>query len=70
MHRASMLKLHTAECKVQNSLDAVQLMGAYGYIRESAVERQMRDSLAAKIYSGTAEMQKMIMAEHLGSLYD
>ncbi|OMF96009.1 acyl-CoA dehydrogenase family protein [Paenibacillus sp. FSL R7-0273] len=69
MHRASMLKLHTSECKVQNSLEAVQIFGAYGYVKESAVEKQIRDSLAAKIYSGTSEMQKKIMLEGLGELY-
>ncbi|WP_410511178.1 acyl-CoA dehydrogenase family protein [Paenibacillus sp. BR2-3] len=70
MYRASMLKLHTSESKVQNSLDAVQIWGAYGYVKESVVEKQMRDSLAAKIYSGTSEMQKKIMLDHLGELYD
>ncbi|AZS14177.1 acyl-CoA dehydrogenase family protein [Paenibacillus lutimineralis] len=69
MHRASMLKLHTSESKVQNSLEAVQIFGAYGYVKESAVEKQIRDSLAAKIYSGTSEMQKKIMLEGLGELY-
>jgi len=39
-------------------------------VKESVVEKQMRDSLAAKIYSGTSEMQKKIMLDHLGELYD
>lgn len=66
MHSASMLKLHTSESKVQNSLAAVQIWGAYGYVKESPPEKQMRDSLASKLYSGTSEMQKKIMLEGLG----
>ncbi|MEK3904697.1 MULTISPECIES: acyl-CoA dehydrogenase family protein [unclassified Paenibacillus] len=70
MHSASMLKLHTSESKVQNSLAAVQIWGAYGYVKESAPEKQMRDSLASKLYSGTSEMQKKIMMEGLGEGYE
>ncbi|WP_238651981.1 acyl-CoA dehydrogenase family protein [Paenibacillus piscarius] len=70
MHSASMLKLHTSESKVQNSLAAVQIWGAYGYVKESPPEKQMRDSLAAKLYSGTSEMQKKIMLEGLGEGYE
>ncbi len=62
---ASMLKLVTSEAKVSNSLDAIQIFGAYGYMKEYQVEKQLRDSLAAKIYSGTNEIQKKIIAEKL-----
>jgi len=62
---ASMLKLYVSDSKVKNSLDAVQIFGAYGYIKESIVEKQLRDSLAAKIYSGTSEIQKKIISESL-----
>ncbi|MGA1870065.1 MAG: acyl-CoA dehydrogenase family protein [bacterium] len=65
---ASMLKLYVAEAKVQNSLDAVQIFGAYGYMKESIVEKQLRDSIAAKIYSGTSEIQKLIILENLGKI--
>lgn len=69
MYKASMLKLHTSECKVQNSFDAVNILGAYGYVKESMIEKQMRDSLASKIYSGTSEMQKKIISENLEEIY-
>lgn len=69
-HHAAMLKLHTAESKLSNSLDAVNTMGAYGIIKESMEEKQMRDSLLAKIYSGTSEMQKRIIVDNLGDLYE
>jgi hypothetical protein len=62
---ASMLKLYTSEAKVKSSLDAVQIFGAYGYMKESLVEKQLRDSMSAKIYSGTSEIQKMIIAKSL-----
>ncbi len=61
----SMLKLYTSESKVKNSLNAVQTFGAYGYMKETFVEKQLRDSIAAKIYSGTSEIQKMIIAKSL-----
>jgi alkylation response protein AidB-like acyl-CoA dehydrogenase len=64
---ASLLKYHTAESKVHNSTDAVQIFGAYGYIKESLVEKQLRDSMAATIYSGTSEIQKKIITEGLCS---
>lgn len=67
-YNSAMLKLHTSRSKLKNSLDSVDIMGAYGFIEESMVEKQMRDSLAAKIYSGTSEMQMKIMLENLGEL--
>lgn len=71
MADASMLKLFTSEAKVKNSLEAVQIFGAYGYMKEYMVEKQLRDSIAAKIYSGTSEVQKLIISESLGGeVYD
>lgn len=61
----SMLKIIASESKVQNSLKALQMYGAYGYLKEGSVERQLRDSLASTIYSGTTEIQKKIVAEKL-----
>lgn len=63
---AAMLKMQTSECKIQNSLLAVSIFGAYGVLQEGTIEKQMRDSLPANIYSGTQEMQKKIIAEDLG----
>ena len=64
---ASMLKLLTSESKLKNSLSAVQIFGAYGYIKESEVEKQLRDSIAATLYSGTSEIQKKIISDKIGS---
>lgn len=63
---AAMLKLLTSEYKVKNSLDSVQIFGAYGYLKESQVEKQLRDSIASKIYSGTTEIQRKIISENMG----
>lgn len=60
------VKLYVSECWVQCCLDALQIHGAYGYMAESGIERDLRDALASKIYSGTSEIQKLIIARHLG----
>lgn len=62
---ASMLKLMASESKVNNSLYAMQIFGAYGYMKDSPVEKQLRDSIAATLYSGTSEMQKKIIGEKI-----
>jgi alkylation response protein AidB-like acyl-CoA dehydrogenase len=59
-------KLHISESWVQNCLDAIQLHGAPGYMVKAGLEKQLRDALASRIYSGTSEIQKMILAAHLG----
>lgn len=66
MADASMLKLHVSSAKIENSLNAVQLFGASGYLKNSAVEKQLRDSIAATIYSGTSEIQHKIIVESMG----
>jgi alkylation response protein AidB-like acyl-CoA dehydrogenase len=63
---ASMVKLHLSESFLQSSLDAVQIHGALGYMTETGVERDVRDAIAGRIYSGTNEIQKNIIARHMG----
>jgi alkylation response protein AidB-like acyl-CoA dehydrogenase len=63
---AAMTKLHISESFVQSSLDALQVHGGYGYVTESGIERDVRDALAGRIYSGTSEMQRNVIARHLG----
>jgi alkylation response protein AidB-like acyl-CoA dehydrogenase len=62
---ASMAKLHVSECFVQNSLDAVRLFGASGYATETGLERDLRDSVGGVIFSGTNDIQRNIIAQHL-----
>jgi len=59
-------KLYISESYVKNSLEALQIHGAYGYSTELDFERHLRDSIAGKIYSGTSEIQKNIIASFLG----
>ncbi|MBC03182.1 MAG: acyl-CoA dehydrogenase [Phycisphaerae bacterium] len=66
MLEAAIAKLHVSEAAVQSSLDAVQVMGSRGYLREGIVERDLRDALGARIYSGTNEMQRVMIARLLG----
>jgi alkylation response protein AidB-like acyl-CoA dehydrogenase len=62
----AMVKLFLSESWVQSSLDALQIHGAFGYMVESEVERQLRDALASRIYSGTSEIQRNLIARNLG----
>ncbi len=63
---AAMAKLHVSECWVQNSLDAVRIFGASGYVCENGIERDLRDSVGSLIFSGTNDVQRMIVARRLG----
>ena len=66
---AAIAKLAISETRVANALDAVQIHGGYGYMREFEVERVLRDSIAATIGAGTSEIQKITIARHLLSHY-
>jgi len=63
---AAMTKLHISEAWVQSSEDALQIHGAHGYLAESGVERDLRDALASRIYSGTSEIQRQVIAQMTG----
>ena len=55
-------KLFVSRCSVDNSLDAIQVLGALGYATEGGVERDLRDSVGSLIYSGTNDIQRNIIA--------
>jgi alkylation response protein AidB-like acyl-CoA dehydrogenase len=63
---AALTKLHLSESLVQSSLDAVQIHGGSGYVSETGLERDVRDALGGRIYSGTSDMQRNVIARHLG----
>jgi len=63
---AAAAKLFASEAWVASSLDAIQVHGAYGYMKESGIERDLRDAVAGTIYSGTSEIQRVIVARMLG----
>jgi alkylation response protein AidB-like acyl-CoA dehydrogenase len=63
---SSVAKLFISESIKQACLDAVQIHGGYGYMWEFGLERELRDSIASTIYSGTSEMQANIIARLAG----
>ncbi len=62
---SAIAKLYISEGYVQTCLDAIQIHGAYGCSNELDFERKLRDSVMGKIYSGTSEIQKNIIARFL-----
>ena len=62
---ASAAKCFASDAAMSITVDAVQLMGGYGYSREYAAERLMRDAKITQIYEGTNQVQRMVMARHL-----
>jgi alkylation response protein AidB-like acyl-CoA dehydrogenase len=63
---AAMAKLFVSEMHSKAALDALQLYGGYGYMKEYPIEREVRDALSGTLYSGTSEMQRKIIASCLG----
>lgn len=59
-------KVAVSEAAVANGTDAVQLLGAAGYACAGGVERQLRDALGARIFSGTSEIQRELIARGAG----
>lgn len=62
----AMAKLCISEAHVASSLDAIQIHGGYGYSTETGIERDLRDALGSRIYSGTSEIQHEIIARAIG----
>jgi len=63
---AALAKLYLSECFVQSSLDAIRTYGGYGYMTEFEVERDLRDAIGGTLYSGTSDIQRVIIARWLG----
>jgi alkylation response protein AidB-like acyl-CoA dehydrogenase len=63
---SSLAKLFISEAAVASSLDAVRTHGGYGYMEECGVERDIRDFLGGTLYSGTSDIQRLLVARHLG----
>ena len=62
---AAMAKLYSSKIAVECALDAIQIHGGYGYVREYLVERYLRDAKITEIYEGTSEIQKIVIARAL-----
>jgi alkylation response protein AidB-like acyl-CoA dehydrogenase len=63
---AALAKLTISENWVKCAEDAIQIHGGYGYMVESELERELRDALGSRLYSGTSEMQRVIAGSLLG----
>jgi alkylation response protein AidB-like acyl-CoA dehydrogenase len=59
---AAMAKLFASETALRACNDAVQIHGGYGYTRDFAVERHLRDARVTTIYEGTSEIQRLVIA--------
>ena len=62
---AAMAKLYASKIAVECALEAIQIHGGYGYVREYLVERYLRDAKITEIYEGTSEIQMIVIARSL-----
>jgi hypothetical protein len=62
---SSMAKLHASKTAMDVSVEAVQIHGGNGYVKEYHVERLMRDAKITQIYEGTSEIQKIVISRAL-----
>jgi len=62
---SSMAKLFASDTAMYVTVEAVQVLGGYGYVSEYPVERMMRDAKITQIYEGTNEIQRVVIARHL-----
>lgn len=68
---SSMAKLFASEAAMKHSVEAVQIHGGYGFVKEYHVERLMRDAKITQIYEGTSEIQRIVISRNIlkGNLY-
>ncbi|HEX6738491.1 MAG TPA: acyl-CoA dehydrogenase [Vicinamibacteria bacterium] len=66
--QSSQAKLYASEIAVEAALDAIQIHGGYGYIKEYPVERYLRDAKLGTIGEGTSEVQRLVIARELLAL--
>ena len=60
-----MAKAFASDTSMQVTIDAVQLLGGYGYIKEYPVEKLMRDAKILQIYEGTSQIQRIVIAKNI-----
>ncbi len=58
----AMAKLFCSDAAMKVTIEAIQILGGYGYVREYPVERMMRDAKITQIYEGTNEIQRLVIA--------
>jgi len=58
-------QIYASKIAVECALEAIQVHGGYGYVREYLVERYLRDAKITEIYEGTSEIQRIVIARSL-----
>ncbi len=62
---SAMAKLYASKVAMEHTVEAVQIHGGYGYVKEYHVERLMRDAKITQIYEGTSEVQKIVISRNV-----
>jgi len=62
---SSMAKLYASDVAMKITIEAVQIHGGYGFVKEYHVERLMRDAKITQIYEGTSEIQKIVISREV-----
>ena len=61
----AMAKLYASKVAMEHTVEAIQIHGGYGFVKEYHVERLMRDAKITQIYEGTSEIQKIIISRNI-----
>lgn len=64
-HASAMAKLFASQIAMKTTIEAVQIFGGYGYVKEYHVERLMRDAKITQIYEGTSEIQRIVISRDI-----
>ncbi len=62
---SAMAKVYASQIAMEITVEAIQIHGGYGYVKEYHVERLMRDAKITQIYEGTSEIQKIVISRNL-----
>ena len=62
---SAMSKCFAADVAVQVTIDALQVFGGYGYMRDYPIEKYMRDAKITQIYEGTNQIQRLVIAKEV-----
>jgi alkylation response protein AidB-like acyl-CoA dehydrogenase len=62
---SAMAKLFASDVAMRHTVEAVQIHGGYGFVKEFHVERLMRDAKITQIYEGTSEIQRIVISRNL-----
>ena len=61
----AMAKLYASKTAMEHTVEAVQIHGGYGFVKEYHVERLMRDAKITQIYEGTSEIQQIVISRNI-----